>query len=199
MINLLPSEYAERVHFGLQNNLLKSWLIGVLTAIAGAGVIIAAGSAYLTHQSDNYQDSIAKTKTELQAQNLSGVQKNADEISGDIKVINQVLSQEIKFSDLMTSIGRLMPPGTVLTSLSLTSDVAGSVDLNAGSIDPPGAAQIAVNLSDTSKDLFSKVDIINVNCANEVKSIYKCNVVLRALFSKHAQTRFLSVPKGGEL
>jgi hypothetical protein len=53
-----------------------------------------------------------------------------------------------------------------------------------------------VNLGDPKNGLFSKVDIVSINCTTG-NSAYNCNATLKALFSKTAQTEFLSVAKAG--
>jgi hypothetical protein len=195
MINLLPASYADSIRYGRQNTRLRNWLAGVAVAIAGMVVILAGGWEYINQQQKTFQASINTTNQQLQAQNLAKVQKDAKEITGDIKVISQVLGTEVRFSDLIQAIGNDMPSGTVLSALSLSNKVTGALDLSANTKDSPSAAQVAVNLSQSQNDLFSKVDIVNINCANAVPQAYKCTASYRALFSKSAQTKFLSVPK----
>lgn len=197
MINLLPTDYANSIRFGRQNTVLRAWLLGMLSAITGLIVIIAGGWLYIDRQSHSLQKNIDATNLQLKTQNLAQVQSDAKEISGDIKVINKVLSKEVRFSDLIQAIGNDMPPRTVLGSLSLTN-VSGTLDLTAGAKDYASAAQIAANLSDPKNGLFSKVDIININCKSTTSPNYICNITLKALFSSAAKTRFLSVPKGSQ-
>jgi len=108
-----------------------------------------------------------------------------------------VLSSEIRFSDIIQTIGQLMPQGTVLGSLSLNK-VTGALDLSANARDYSSAAQVAANLSDEKNGLFSKVDVLNVNCSSNVPT-YPCSASFKALFSNDAKTKFLSVPKEGQL
>jgi Tfp pilus assembly protein PilN len=194
MINLLPPQHSAQIKYGRRNSSLRLWLIFTAVAIAVLIIIMAVGVVYINGQSKNLNHQIVDSQAQLKAQNLNQVQKDAKEISGDIKVINLVLNQELSFSALLQSIGGLMPARTVLTSLSLSSNVKSSVNLDAATVDPPAAAQIAVNISDPKQDLFSKVDIINVNCDQKKLSVYKCTATLQALFSKNAQKRFLNVP-----
>jgi Tfp pilus assembly protein PilN len=197
VINLLPTDYADSIRYGRQNTVLRAWLIGAAAAIAGLVIIIAGGWLYIDRQSKSLNKNIALTNQELKSQNLAQVQNDAKEITGDIKVINKVLSKEIRFSDLIQAIGQDMPPRTVLGSLSLAS-VSGSLDLTANAKDYASAAQIAANLSDPKNGLFSKVDIININCKSSTNPNYACNVSLKALFSTSAKTKFLSVPREGQ-
>ena len=192
MINLLPPDYAMRIRFGRSNTILRRWILGALIAIGGLMVILTGGWLYLNQQTADLNSSLANINAQLQAQNLSKVQKDATEITGDIKVINQLFSNEIHFSNLIQDIGRAMPPGTVLASLSLTK-VNGAVDLSVNSKDYTSAAQVALNLNDPTNQLFSKVDIVNISCGND-DSQYKCNGTFKALFSTSAQKKYLSVP-----
>jgi Tfp pilus assembly protein PilN len=193
MINLLPPDYAMRIRFGRRNSILLSWIIGALVAIGGLLVIIAGGWIYLNQQSSQLQRSLQATDSQLKAQNIDRVQKDAAEISGDIKAINTILGSEVRFSSLIQDIGRVMPPGSVLSTLSL-SKINGAIDLSANARDYASAAQIAVNLNDPANGLFSKVDIENISCLNDPTKQYKCTGTFKALFNDAAQKKYLSVP-----
>ncbi len=193
MINLLPPEHALRIRFGRQNSSLRQWIIGALAAIGGLLIILVGGWLYLHQQVGSLQASLDKTNAQLESQNLAKVQNDAKEITGDIKVINQVLGNEVHFSNLIQDIGKIMPDGTVLSSLSL-SKIDGTLDLSASAKDSSSAAQIAVNLNDPSNGLFSKVDIVNISCANDA-SVYRCSGTFKALFSSSAKKKYQSVPE----
>jgi Tfp pilus assembly protein PilN len=195
MINLLPPEYAMRIRFGRSNAMLRRWIIGAGAAIGGLIIIVAGGLIYIRSQSVDLQNQLNKTNQSLKAQNLEKVQKDAADVTGDIKIINQVLGNEIHFSDLIQDIGKAMPSGAVLESLTL-SKVNGSLDLSASAKDYTSAAQVAINLNDPANGLFSKVDIVNINCG--LSSTYKCAGTFKALFSPAAQKKYQSVPQGGK-
>jgi Tfp pilus assembly protein PilN len=196
MINLLPPEYAASIRYGRQNSKLLGWLIGLFGAIVILLIILGVGWIYMNQEAKDLQKGIDATNQQLQNQSLSKVQSDAKEITGDINVIDKVLSQEIQFSGLIQSIGGLMPPGAVLGTLSLSDKVSGAIDLTANTKDYASAAQIAVNLGDQKDDLFSKVDIVNISCGTVPDKVYQCSSTFRALFSKDAQTKYLSVPSG---
>ena len=196
MINLLPPEYAASIRYGRQNTKLLGWLAGLLGAILVLAIILFIGWIYMNQEAKDLQKGIDTTNQQLQSQNLSKVQADAKEITGDINVIDKILHQEVRFSGLIQSIGSYMPPGAVLGTLSLSDKVTGSIDLSANTKDYASAAQVAVNLSDPKDELFSKVDIINISCNSAAEKTYKCSATFRALFSEAAQTKFLSVPAG---
>lgn len=195
MINLLPPDHAAAIRYGRQNTVLRKWLIGMALALVGLILIMLSGWFYIDSQASSLRRNIDATNQQLKAENLAKVQADAKEITGDIKVINQVLGSEIRFSDLIQAIGQDMPAGTILGSLSL-SKVSGALDLTASAKDAASAAQVAANLSDPKNGLFSKVDVINVNCSTSATpTLYPCATTLKALFSTEAKTKFLSVPK----
>lgn len=194
MINMLPSEYVDVIRHSKLGEHLVRWLFSLVAAIFGLLIIFTLGWLYLDHQTKTLTSEVAGGKSQLEQQNLSGVKKDAEQISKDIKVINQVLSREIRFSELIQEIGKAMPPGTILGGLTLAK-VDGSIDLTASAKDYTTGAQIALNLSDPKNNLFSRADIISINCTSS-DTAYKCGVSLKALFSKNSKNQFLNVPGG---
>lgn len=195
MINLLPPSYAGRIKFGRQNTGLRRWIVGAMVSIGGLVVIIAGGWIFMDTQASSLRSDLDSKNAQLKAQNLAKVQKDAADISGDIRVINQVLNNEVRFSDLIQDVGKIMPQGSILSSLSL-SKINGALDLSTSSKDYTSAAQIAVNLNDPANGLFSKVDIVSINCNSDTTNPYKCAGTFKALFSAAAQKKYLSVPQG---
>lgn len=196
MINLLPTSYVEMIRYARQNTALRSWLLGMAAAILGLVVILAGGWVYINQQAKDMQKHINLTNQQLQAQNLQQVQKDAKEITGDITVINKILSQEVQFSELIQAIGNIMPPNTVLGTLSLSNKVTGGVDITANAKYGDSVPQIVANLTDPQNQLFKKADVVSVSCDTNPTHTYPCTVILRTLFSTTAQTKFLSFPGG---
>ena len=194
MINLLPPSYATSIRFGRRNAALRRWVIGTGLAILGLTLIMMGGSLYLDSQAKQLSRDIESIQSQLQAQNLSKVQSDAKELSGSIKLINQVLSREIRFSELIQEIGQVLPPGTVLSGLTLSSEVNDAFNLTANTTDHQSAAQLAANLKDPKNELFGSVDIISVTCKTS-NNPYKCDALYRVLFSKDTKIRFLNVAK----
>ncbi len=196
MINLLPPDYRSKLHYDRLNAGLRHWIAIGLVAIVGLIVILAAGWLYIDRQVKDLNTSIADTEQQLQSQNLEQVKKQADQISQNVRIINQVLGREIRFSELIQDIGQVMPNGTILGSLTL-SKVSGALDLSASAKSYASAAQVAVNLSDPKNNIFAKVDIINISCSNSTPGSYPCDASFKALFDKKTQSRFLNAASGG--
>jgi len=192
MINLIPPAYATRIKFGRSNATLRNWILGAVAAIAGLLLIMAGGWLYLNSQASDLRGQLNETNNQLSAQNLDKVKKDATEINGDIKAINQIFKSEIRFSDLIQDIGRITPSGAILSSLTLTQ-INGPLDLTVNTTDYATAAQVAVNLNDPTNGIFSKADIVSITC-NNTKSSYLCTGIYKALFSASAQKKYQNVP-----
>lgn len=195
MINLIPVEYVDSLRHAHQGAIFRRWLAATLLATTGLALILGLGWVYIDQQNRNLERNLADINQQLQANDLAGIQEQARDITNNIKTINQVLSREIRFSALISQIGSVMPPGTVLSGLTL-SKVDGAIDLSTSAKDYTSATQIAVNLGDPKNKIFDKVDIVKINCSSGGESSYPCSGNFRALFSKSTRNMFLNVPGG---
>lgn len=195
MINLLPPARKESILYARRNASLVSWVLGV--GIAGLGILAITGGSlfYLRQDSSTIRSSIEATQSDLAAQDEEAVLQRAEEMSGNLKLAVDVLSNEVLFSKLLQQIGLVMPRGTVLQSLSLTSDIASSgISLEISATDYQAGSQAHVNLNDPENGIFERADLENITCSNE-DSAYPCLVSIRALFVK--DNPFLLISKGG--
>ncbi len=183
MINLLPPEQKTALLYARRNTLLARWLAGLLGTFVLITVTVLFGSVYLKTESKRYAHISEGTRQELKDQNLEETQAKVQNLSGKLKLISQVLSQQIIFSGLIKQIGAVMPEHAVLSNVDI-SKVAGGIDLTANTSDYTTATQVQVNLTDPSNKLFDKADIVSVNCNGSIPN-YPCTVVLRALFLKN--------------
>ena len=169
--------------------------------IVAMAATVVFGSFYIDSSKNRLSDSIADTQNTITTQKLDETQKEAENISGGVKLIVQVLSKEVLFSKLLQQIGTLMPSGATLSDVQLSSKIDGALDLTANAVSQQAATQVQLNLQDTKNNLFDKVDVISVTCADKAASTssdprYKCQIVLRAQFKTGAGVTFLASPTG---
>jgi uncharacterized membrane protein len=195
MINLLPPEYRSKMHYGRLDARLQRWLVIGVLVIGAMIIVLIAGWFYINKQVTDLNKSVIATQDLLESKSLVNVRKQSEEISQNIKIINKVLGREIRFSALIQEVGKVMPAGTVLGSLSL-SKANGAVDITADTKSYASAAQIAVNLSDPKNNIFAKVDVVSISCSGDNKT-YPCTATYKALFGKDTQIRFLNLASGG--
>jgi len=179
------------------------WTFGSLAIIAAMAATVVVGGLYIENVKGNLNSSITDTKKTISAQKLDKVKKDAEDLSDGVKLIVKVLSKEVRFSKLLQQLGNLMPSGATLGSLELSNKVNGALDLTASAVDYQSATQVQINLEDPKNNLFDKVDTLTVSCADGaqssdgVKSKYKCQITIRALFKQEAAVTFLASPPNG--
>lgn len=198
MINLMPPAQKEAILYARRNNFLIRWIVAILLAAVGI-VVVAGGSLfYLSKDTKAYEEKNNETKAILAAQNETETLSRVSEISGSLKLVVDVLSSQVIFSELLPHIGEIMPSGTVLQDLSLNSQLKGGIDLEIGAVSQQAAAQAQVNLSDRANGVFEKADINSLTCGvSDEPTPYPCKVTIRALFI-NGENPFLLLNQGDD-
>jgi hypothetical protein len=196
MINLMPPEHKKSVLYARRNNFLIRWMIGIGFAAVGIVLVAGGGLFYLKQDTKAYQLKNEETKAELSKQKESETLQRVSEISGNLKLVVDVLSSQVIFSELLPRIGEIMPPGTVLQDLSLSSELKGGVDLQIGAVSQQAGTQAQVNLADLSSGIFEKADINSLTCGDDGQ--YPCTIVIRALFINGENPFLLLNQNGGQ-
>jgi Tfp pilus assembly protein PilN len=183
MINLLPPETKNTYRYARYNRTLLRWIMACAFSLAGGLLLAGGGYLYLNRAITDTNKQISTISGQLQAQNLPGVQKQVRSISNNLKLVVQVLSQEVLFSKLLKQLGSVTPSNTILTNLAITQ-TEGAVDITAQTTNYDAATQLQVNLADPKNQIFSKADIISISCTGGASTgKYPCTVNIRALFA----------------
>lgn len=193
MINLLAPTVKTDIAYARKNNELLRYCLLMLAIIGGMAVITLAGVLYMSSSKRAYQAQVDQTRSSLQSQQLEAVQKQAEEISGNIKLTTDVLSRQILFSKLLRQIGAAMPANTSLSDLKITKGETG-ITLTAVASSYDSATQVQVNLADPANTIFKKADIVSINC-DQLTQKYPCTVVIRALFGDNSSYLFIKPKK----
>lgn len=192
MINFLPPDLKDSYRYAHRNLNLLRWVIMLGIGLVGLVVISGAGFFYIQRQTNDYTRQNDMATASLKRQNLGAVQKEITEISNNLKLVVQVLSREVLFSKLLTRLGSVTPSNAVLTGISIPQ-TTGGIDISAKTADYNAATQLQVNLSDPQNKIFSKADIVSINCAdNTTDPKYPCSVTIRALFAKDNPFLFIN-------
>lgn len=183
MINLLPPEYKENILYARRNRTLLNWTAGMIISLVLLGAIIGCGYVLMHNSIKNQLAQSDLERQHLKDEKIDETKAKLEEISSNTKLILQVLSKDVLFSQLLKQLGASLPAGTTLQSIQINK-VEGGIDLKALATDVQSATQIQVNLSDPANKIFQKADIESINCSSDNKSGYPCTVQLRALFAK---------------
>jgi hypothetical protein len=188
MINLMPPAHKETISYARKNTYLVSWLIGVIIAALGVVLVAGGGLYYLRADVTAYNKSAEATSVILKSQDQEEIINRVSELSGNLKLVVDVLSSEVLFSKLITEIGNIMPPGTVLAGLTLDSKLVGGIDLAILATSYESGVQAQINLADPENGIFSRADIGEVRCDFSEPNTYPCSATMRVLFSKDNST-----------
>lgn len=199
MINLMPPQSKEDVLYARRNSKLVKWIVAVIVAAVGAIAIVTFGQLYLTQTTKAYQSRIQEGQDRLRIQKLDETQARVSEISGNLKLVVQVLSKNILFSKILRQVGAAVPSGAVLTELTINK-VEGGIDLTFEAKDYQTGSQILLNLQDIdnqieeNKKVFDKADIEEISCDTELQAnrTYLCQVSIRALFGDNSPFLFIN-------
>jgi len=205
MINLLPPDVKQSYQYARRNVRLTRWVFMLGFAFIGLAGLSVGGLWYLQQQARQYDSQIAAAESSLKQQDQAKVQKQVTDISNSLKLAVSVLSKEVQFSQLLKQLAVVTPSNATLSNLTI-SQVQGAVDITANTTDYNAATQLQVNLSDPANKIFSKADIITINCASAsaaatgasaVQSRYPCTATIRALFSDDNPFLFINGSKQG--
>ena len=191
MINLLPPDLKDSYHYARRNVRLVRWVVVFGFGFIGLVGISTAGMIYIQQTAQSYTKQIATSQAALQQEKLPTVQSQVTDISNSIKLAVKVLSKEVLFSKLLEQLATITPSNAVLTDLSI-SQVQGGVDITAATTDYNAATQLQVNLADPANKVFTKADIVSINCGSDPSNHYPCTVVIRALFATNNPFLFIN-------
>jgi Tfp pilus assembly protein PilN len=190
MINLLPSERLTTMRLARANTVLKRYIEFIIIGLGILAVISAGSYYYLNRQRQHISQSVALNQTKINQ--LEPVQEKAEELSRTINTIAGLQSRDVKFSQLLTTIGGIMPQGAVLTGLQFSLDDLKSPLIISAQIDSEQKAAVLRNNLDSS-ELFSKAEIQTITqgdtttttgapVASTINSPYKYTTVINAYF-----------------
>lgn len=192
MINLLPPELKQGYRYARRNVGLRRWVSLFLVAFIGLGIVSTYGLLKIQQSTVSYNKQIADTQALFQKEDFAGTQKQVKDISSSFKLVVQVLKQEVLFSELLKQITTTIPDNANLTDLNI-SQISGGIDLSAITTDYQTATQVQVNLSDPANKIFSKADIVSINCGGGTSNAaYPCTVNIRALFANNNPFLFIN-------
>ncbi len=195
MINLLPPEMKHSYKYARFNRHLLHWIAAFFVGIVGACALTAIGYIYLQRTADNYRSQIATSQQQLKDQKYTTVKTQVKDITNNLQLVVQVLSNQVVFSELIKQIGTLTPTDTNLTGLAI-SQTEGALDITAQAKDYSAATQLHINLSDKNNQLFSRADIVSISCQKKAASAYPCTVTIRALFAPNNPFLFINKSTG---
>jgi hypothetical protein len=196
MINLLPPNDLQDIKVAKRSSVLRRYIELILVATVIIAVLVSGSYYYLKRQESNTQKTVELNNTKIEE--LGSVQEQAEQLSATVNTISLLLARDIKFSIILTDIGKLMPSGAVLTGLELTSADQEAPLVISAQVDTEQKAAILRNNLEAS-DLFERAEIKSITRIGEDSnssgdadekpsdSPYKYITVIEAYFAKEAK------------
>lgn len=199
MINLLPSEIKSSYVYAKRNVVLQKWVALCLAALVGLACLGTLGLLTMRQSQVHYAQEAAAANSAFKKEKYDVTQKQVKDMSNSFKLVVKVLGQEVLFSQLLKQIASTIPTNANLTGLNI-SQTTGGIDITANATDYKTATQVQVNLADPSNKIFSKADIVSINCssADAAASAYPCTVNIRALFGNNNPFLFINNNKAAK-
>jgi len=193
MINILPRAVKDNYRYARRNVILRRWIAALMIAFVGLVVIATFGLLTIRQSTQQYEKEIANTEAVFKKDKFSETQTQVEAISSNFKLVVQVLGQEVLFSQLLKQIAATIPSNANLTGLNI-NQTQGGIDISAIATNYNTATQVQVNLADPANKIFSKADIVNINCSstNAANAQYPCTVNIRALFAPNNPFLFIN-------
>lgn len=160
MINLLPPKRLLDIKTARGNTVLRRYVELVIFGMIILAVAVTASYYFLHRQQQNVKTTLQADQQKVQE--LQPIQKEAEELSATVNTISGLLSRNVKFSEMLTKIGGVMPNGAVLTGLQFSiEDLDSPLVISAQVEDEARAAVLRNNL--IASGLFSSADIKTIS------------------------------------
>lgn len=194
MINLLPPDIKQDYYYAGRNVRLLRWVVASVAAVILLGGIGTYGWLNLHQSTTSYSNQVAGAQQQLKAAKLTQTNAQVQDITNSFRLVVKVLSQEVLFSKLLKQMATVLPQGSYLTGLNITSIQSGSgLDITVNATNYQTATQVQVNLADPNNKIFTKADIENITCGKTATDpTHPCVVTLRAQFAPNNPFLFIN-------
>ncbi len=120
MINLLPTDLKEQIHYAKLNRLTLRYLGLVVLVITVLGIIFAGALFYLDLQTNQIAKDVASKQAAIAA--TAGFQKQAKDASDRLAAIKSIQASQTRFSVLLDDLAKVLPTGVSMDAIVLTGN-----------------------------------------------------------------------------
>ncbi len=187
MINLLPSDTKRSLRAARLNVVLRRYIIYIAICLVSATVIFGVGYVLTSRERASAEQQLS----DFESNNASyaRIKQESEAFSKNLSIASTILSSEITFSEMIVTVAKILPSGTILTSLNVTTESAGEpMAINARVADPEGALRLKAALEESA--LFEDVSVATINSpvdddtSDPISQKYPYTVVLNTRLSK---------------
>lgn len=189
MINLLSTKRLNDIRVAKSNTILSRYIKLLIISSLIIGCIVTGAYYYLNIQHSKAEE--AKRLDDARVSALEPYHEQASQLSATVNTIANVMSGDLAFSNMLTQIGNLMPSGTVLTGLQLSSEELSAPLIVSAHVDNEQRSVVLLrNLKQS--DLFEGAQIRNIQLLDseaDKKKSYNYVVTLDVYLRDKSETK----------
>jgi Tfp pilus assembly protein PilN len=173
MINLLPPQIQEQIRYAKLNRRLLRYTLWLTVVLGVLTAILFTSQWYASRQMNNLTSLLEDKKTDVAK--FSEIEKKASRLQTDITAVEKLLETQTAFSLILADIASVLPQGSHITSIGLSTDITKPVKVVVvvGSFDAGGIVRNALLASER----IEAVDVQNITQNSEGGS-YTVNLIL---------------------
>lgn len=182
MINLIPYDKKRQIRAARANIILIKCIAFMFFAVLFLAIACSATYMYLKNAKDNAEKQ-ASTSNIAKNDASSSVLSEASIINTDLITANNIINQQIIYSNIITEIAKNLPAGVVLDSLTLNNSSIGTpISLTLYATTANKGQEIKDNFNKIT--LFSGLNIKSVNPVSSGPSGYPFVIDLTLIINK---------------
>lgn len=172
MINLLSPESKRTIRAARLNVTLRTYFVLTLFVVAGMGAIFGVGFYLVANEKAVAERE--KAAGELQLAQYAAATKQAETYKANLAVVKQILTNEIVYSEFLTSTAAALPSNTILSNLTLSTQVQpgakpGSTTLEARAKSYDDVLRLKEYLDKSG--IFTNVSLVTTNRPEDISKL----------------------------
>jgi Tfp pilus assembly protein PilN len=183
MINLMPDEAKQEIRSARVNVILARYIAIILLAFCFLILLLGGSYVVLTQTKANAQSLIDANQSK--AAIYSTTKAQVDALTSRLAQTKSILDQEILYSNVLVNIGKQMPAGTVIDSVSLDTASFSGKPVTLKAYAKTTDAAVALRQKFQTSPIFSKVNFESVSDTSGISG-YPVSVSMTLTIAKAA-------------
>lgn len=183
MINLLPYDVKSEIRAARTNVILMRYIIVLIIAIVFLGIVGFSVYTILMDTKATAENTIKDNRAK--ASSYVAYKDEATTLRTSLSSAKSILDKEVRYSKIITGIAALMPSGTILDSLNISTSTLGSpTTLTIYAKTTENA--LAVKDRFQASPLFSNVTFVSISSTSQQSKAYPITATLSVTINRGA-------------
>lgn len=166
MINLLSPNDKKQLHAARRNTIWARYTFLTIAVLVSINIILGATALIIQNEQDSFRQKIATNENQRDKDYIA-TRQEAEKFRQNLAIARTILGEETKYSDIILSIARAIPPGCILGNLTLNAQsfsttTSQTLSFNCRSQDDVVSLKTAM---ENAPGIFGKVSILSTTLA----------------------------------